>query len=341
MTPGEIITSLIEHYLSQGGSDTNVGLVRARVREALEETVEEVWNHGGVRWGFKYTNTTLTLAADARSTSAPSDFQQIGEGGGLYYDDYQSGPLTYRHPNILNQLWELNNATTGRPWNYTIQGLNSSTLYQTILFDLTADAAYTLKLYYEVGRPLVFDTPQRVTAAAGSSGVLTGTYKYRATYVIDDLYESDGGLISAPLTVSAKQINLTTVTAGASSGNYVNGATNVTARKIYRTTNGGSEFKLLTTLSDATTTTYTDNTADWSLGLALGTTYSLNRIPAHYHRSVLRMGTLAKLAVTQGDERDFDTPYRAALAKMKAEHHSGLETEDRIGEIGPAMYGMH
>jgi hypothetical protein len=40
----------------------------------------------------------------------------------------------------------------------------------------------------------------------------------------------------------------------------------VTARKIYRTTNGGAAYKLLTTISDNVTTVYTDTTKDESLG---------------------------------------------------------------------------
>jgi hypothetical protein len=44
------------------------------------------------------------------------------------------------------------------------------------------------------------------------------------------------------------------------------GASGVTARKVYRTVAGGSQLKLLTTIADNTTTTYTDNVADGSLG---------------------------------------------------------------------------
>src|SRR5262249_42315303 len=40
----------------------------------------------------------------------------------------------------------------------------------------------------------------------------------------------------------------------------------VTQRKIYRTKVGGSSYFLLTTLADNTSTTYTDNIADASLG---------------------------------------------------------------------------
>jgi hypothetical protein len=44
------------------------------------------------------------------------------------------------------------------------------------------------------------------------------------------------------------------------------GPTGTTSRKIYRTTAGGSQLKLLATIADNTTTTYTDAIADGSLG---------------------------------------------------------------------------
>jgi hypothetical protein len=47
------------------------------------------------------------------------------------------------------------------------------------------------------------------------------------------------------------------------------GDVTVTARKLYRTIGGGSDYFLLATLSNNTTTTYTDNTADSSLGAGI------------------------------------------------------------------------
>jgi len=44
------------------------------------------------------------------------------------------------------------------------------------------------------------------------------------------------------------------------------GASPTTSRKVYRTVVGGAQLKLLTTIADNTTTTYTDSTADGSLG---------------------------------------------------------------------------
>lgn len=48
--------------------------------------------------------------------------------------------------------------------------------------------------------------------------------------------------------------------------NIALGSASVTSRKIYRTTAGGSQLKLLATIADNTTTTYQDNIADGSLG---------------------------------------------------------------------------
>jgi len=49
------------------------------------------------------------------------------------------------------------------------------------------------------------------------------------------------------------------------------GPTGTTSRKLYRTAVGGTVFKLVTTIADNTTTTYTDSTADSGLGAAAPT----------------------------------------------------------------------
>ncbi len=58
-------------------------------------------------------------------------------------------------------------------------------------------------------------------------------------------------------TASTGQINLTNIPTGASG---------TTGRRIYRTVLGGSQKKLVATIADNTTTSYTDNVADGSLG---------------------------------------------------------------------------
>lgn len=97
------------------------------------------------------------------------------------------------------------------------------------------------------------------TVVAGSTGVLNGTYKYVWTFVT-----AVGETIASPeatITVSSKYVSVSNAPIGTPTSG-------VLARKLYRTTAGGGSGseRLVTTLNDNTTTSYTDNTADGSLG---------------------------------------------------------------------------
>lgn len=104
--------------------------------------------------------------------------------------------------------------------------------------------------------------PGAITVALGSGvgNVDNGVHRYRCTFVTAD-GETDGGDISSPVTVADKSVNgkvsLSAIPLG---GSFV------TSRKIYRTAAGGSIYYLLATIADNTTTTYTDNIGDASLG---------------------------------------------------------------------------
>ena len=106
--------------------------------------------------------------------------------------------------------------------------------------------------------------PGALTAALAGSGagnVEDGDHYYKVTYVTLE-GETEAGTASAVLTVADKstngQVSLTAIPTSSDS--------RVTARKVYRTKAGASTYYLLTTISDNSTTTYTDNTADASLG---------------------------------------------------------------------------
>lgn len=90
----------------------------------------------------------------------------------------------------------------------------------------------------------------------GTSGVLTGTYYYALTFVIDGV-EVILGTISNTVTVSNETIDL----------DIPVGIATCTERKIYRTESNGSQLKLLTTITDNTTLTFSDNNADETLGV--------------------------------------------------------------------------
>ncbi|MDO8507528.1 MAG: hypothetical protein Q7S53_03090 [bacterium] len=103
-----------------------------------------------------------------------------------------------------------------------------------------------------------------VTATAGNPN---GTYQYAVTFVTAD-GETEAGTASTAVSPALKQVSLTNIPLGSSK---------VTARKIYRSsegehwagyTNKVRNAKLVTTLANNTATTYTDNVADGSLGAA-------------------------------------------------------------------------
>lgn len=95
-----------------------------------------------------------------------------------------------------------------------------------------------------------------------AGAVNNGTHKYSVTYTTT-IGETFLGTVSNTITVvdnaTDGQVNLTSIPTGTA-------GQGVTGRKIYRTKAGGTTYFLLTTIADITTTTYTDNTADASLG---------------------------------------------------------------------------
>jgi len=108
--------------------------------------------------------------------------------------------------------------------------------------------------------------PTVALAGDGAGNVEDGVHRYRVTFVTAD-GETEGGTISDAVTVADKaadgKVAVSAIPLGGSA---------VTSRKVYRTEAGGSDYKLLTTIADNTTTTYTDNTADAGLGAGCPTT---------------------------------------------------------------------
>lgn len=105
-------------------------------------------------------------------------------------------------------------------------------------------------------------------AGAGAGNVDNGVHRYKVTFVTAG-GETEAGTASSGVTVADK-----TADGKVALSSIPTGSAFVTARKIYRTVAGGSVYKLLATISDNTTTTYTDNTADASLTTTAPTTNS-------------------------------------------------------------------
>lgn len=105
------------------------------------------------------------------------------------------------------------------------------------------------------------DAPTVAMASPAAAGnVDNGAHRYLVTFVTAD-GETQAGTPSAAVTVADKAANGKVVVS-----DIPRGGSAVTARKLYRTTAGGSTYLLLATIADNTTTTYTDNIADAALG---------------------------------------------------------------------------
>lgn len=129
-----------------------------------------------------------------------------------------------------------------------------------------AEVRKHLRLDEEYGEPAPGAPTVALASPAVAGNVDDGAHRYRVTFVTAD-GETEGGTISDSVTVADKTVNgkveLTAIPLGGSA---------VTSRKLYRTEAGGSNYLLLATIADNTTTTYTDNIADSALGAAAPTT---------------------------------------------------------------------
>ncbi len=97
------------------------------------------------------------------------------------------------------------------------------------------------------------------TVAGGSQLKLLATISDNTTTTFTDTVTdaSLGANVPVSNTATANQVALSAIPIGAAT---------VTSRKLYRTVTGGSQLKLLATIADNTTVTYTDSIADASLG---------------------------------------------------------------------------
>lgn len=106
------------------------------------------------------------------------------------------------------------------------------------------------------------DAPLAALASPAAPGnVNNGDHRYLVVFVTAAGGKTQAGAPSAVVTVADKTVNgqvrLTAIPLGSSA---------IVAREIYRTQAGGSTYLLLAALADNSTTAYTDNIADASLG---------------------------------------------------------------------------
>lgn len=134
----------------------------------------------------------------------------------------------------------------------------------------------------------VYPPTQTSTAASQGTGLLTGGYRYKYTAVNSFSVESDVGPASATFTAASATIRVSNLQTFAVSYG-------VAARRLYRTTIAApNTWNRVAEIADNTTTTYDDNIADLSLGVAAPTD---NGVPPKwsvciYHQNRLFMNDL-------------------------------------------------
>jgi hypothetical protein len=109
---------------------------------------------------------------------------------------------------------------------------------------------------YELG----VKAPTAALGVAKSSTGLTGTFKYKYTFVSDTGAESNASPASTEITVADEQVDLSNIAINSDVKQ------NVVKRWIYRTVNGGAVYYFLHELDDNSTTIWTDTLNDESLG---------------------------------------------------------------------------
>jgi len=167
-------------------------------------------------------------------------------------------------------------------------GLTASSFYDFI--------TYNNKVYITVYKSTTAQVPQKwdgsatsstdigvpvacaaALAGAGAGSVDDGTHSYKITFTTA-AGETYGGTVSNIVTVADKSTNGKVALTGVQKG-----PTGTTSRKIYRTVAGDTgDYKLVDTIADNTTTTYTDNIADAALGATVPSSSTAQTVPSDW-----------------------------------------------------------
>lgn len=152
----------------------------------------------------------------------------------------------------------------------------------------------------------VYPPTTTCTVASQAAGVLNGDYRYKIVFVNTALVESDVGPVTSTFTAANATLRLTSIPVAPQSWG-------ISSRRIYRNTTAlsGSYYRVAT-ISDNTTTTYDDNTADTSLSTLAPTD---NGVPPNYSVCCYHQGRLFMNDPSNANflwYSDLNTPYTVA-----------------------------
>lgn len=315
MTTAEIITAGLS-YFSNTGSATIVSNLdqRKRAHFFLTKASNRVWDSAPHWW--KLGDGTVVLVSGVGTM--PVDFGHFGTEGLVFVQGQLYSPLRYRSPDWVKFQIQ-NNPQPGIPVAYTLYSQTATGTPKILCWP--ADNSTLVLTSYVKRKPELIDAPLQCFAQGSvTAGNPNGTYTYRVTNVTA-AGETEGGDVSAAVTVASKQINVSQIRTW--------WGRTVTSRKLYRPASGGTQHKLVTTISDNTTTTFVDNVADGSLGVDMPTPATavsgIEVFPEAFHDSALFDGLVYLLAKTKGDGREiqFDAKWELAVRRLWEEYQQG------------------
>lgn len=155
MDTDSFIDEVMEDFLEISSSDGTYTSQRTRVLRATQRAVEQLWNYDS--WDFKKKiGASATLTQGTYSVATPARFHQVGDNGVVWLgEEYE---ISRADPLWVHRIRRSNGTATGKPQFYCIDGQDSTTLRPLIVFDITADANYTINLDHERTRPTLVDS---------------------------------------------------------------------------------------------------------------------------------------------------------------------------------------
>ena len=332
LTAGEIISTALRTYVNAGSNAVNDDVeLRFRCQIALRsvmvaaETLAEFW--------WRYGNGTVSLDAGDGFGSMPADFGSLGYEGQIYINGQNLPELEWISSESMEALRKAT-SFAALPRQYTLRGKTAAGLSQLQVWPTNVGALTLDAKNYKKEVPYPIDYPSAPSAVdAAVAGTLNGVYAgWKVTFVTAQGETEAGPASAAGLTVSSSQATITIPTSEAKH--------NVTARKVYRPIAGGTAYLLSGTVSDNTTTEYTDNIADGSLGDAepaiTAAVSGTESFPEDFHELVLLDGTITRLMTSQGDLRDagMTQKWKSMVRRMWAEQRQGANAPEGMPPFG-------
>lgn len=317
MTTGELQDAGLGYYLNQGSPV--VVQDRAQRQKSwfwLTKTAKRVWN--SAPYFFRKADGVVALTSGVGTM--PSDFSGAGTQEQIYIQGQKYRPLAYKAPDWIKFQIQ-NSPQSGSPWAYTLYGLSTLGVPKILCWP-TDNSILDVRAYDRL-MPELVDKPLAPNVTLNGVGVLTGAYSYLITNVTA-VGETEGGFVSETLTATANQVLVSDIPTW--------WGRTVTSRRLYRTAAGGNQYKLVSTgatLNDNLTTTFSDNTADGTLGANVPTEVNavsgLEQFPNGFHEAALYDGLVFQLARGQGDNRDtrFSAEWDRSVQRMWEEIQQG------------------